>query len=161
MKDMFDPEKWWVCSRRGCGWRGPFKDELRIPHEGGHLLVCPRCWCEAFYEEKPLFIPLKREHFEAFKAGTKPEEYRPYGKIWNEVTCHIGREVILSLGYSKEYRLTGTITSFRKDHAPGLNIPAWNGIYGTPKPAKPGKKPKPLPTIAACIGIKTESGVAK
>ena len=29
--------------------------------------------------EKPLFIPLKREFFEAFKAGQKVEEFRPEG----------------------------------------------------------------------------------
>ena len=35
-------------------------------------------------DEKPLFIPLKREYFEAFEAGTKDTEYRrhPPKEFW-------------------------------------------------------------------------------
>lgn len=33
---------------------------------------------------KPLFIPIKREFFEAFERGDKTHEYRLYGPRWNE-----------------------------------------------------------------------------
>jgi hypothetical protein len=49
---------------------------------------------------KPLFIPLKREHFEAFLAGDKTIEYRRHGRGWNRRTCWSGRLAIVSLGYS-------------------------------------------------------------
>jgi len=62
--------------------------------------------------DKPLFIPLKGEHFEAFERGEKDTEYRPYGKRWNERTCYLGRPVVLSFGYGKHRRLTGVIRSF-------------------------------------------------
>lgn len=61
--------------------------------------------------ERPLFIPLRREWFEAFESGDKTEEHRRHGKRWNARTCRIGRAVTLSLGYSGR-RLTGVITSF-------------------------------------------------
>lgn len=64
----------------------------------------------------PLFIPLKREYFEAFKSGSKTEELRRYGPRWNERTCLVGRPVTLSLGYGKAHRLTGTIERFKKQH---------------------------------------------
>jgi|SRR6185369_7112981 len=63
---------------------------------------------------KPLFIPLKTEYFEAFQNGTKSEELRLYGPRWNERTCALGREVILSKGYGKKSRLRGRICKFRK-----------------------------------------------
>ncbi|OPY70470.1 MAG: hypothetical protein A4E62_01557 [Syntrophorhabdus sp. PtaU1.Bin002] len=63
---------------------------------------------------KPLFIPLKREHFEAFENGTKTTEFRQYGPRWNERTCVVGRPVVLSLGYGKQRRLEGLITAFSK-----------------------------------------------
>lgn len=59
---------------------------------------------------KPLFIPLKTEYFEAFKAGTKDTEYRQHGPRWNEDTCYAGRKVVLSKGYGKTERLSGVIT---------------------------------------------------
>lgn len=62
--------------------------------------------------EKPLFIPLNREYFEQFEAGTKTVEYRVYGSRWNEDTCRVGREAVLSLGYGKDNRITGTVKSF-------------------------------------------------
>lgn len=89
----------------------------------------------------PLFVPLRREYFEAFEQRKKKEEYRPYGPRWNEKTCHIGRRVVLSLGYGKQRRLTGTITSF--DRSGGITrTPAWLACYA-------GKGY----TTAACIGI--------
>ncbi|GAB6178555.1 hypothetical protein JCM16814_34460 [Desulfobaculum senezii] len=60
----------------------------------------------------PLFIPLRREHFEAFARGDKTTEYRKPGGPWNEHTCPIGRPVTLSLGYGKAHRLRGTIKAF-------------------------------------------------
>jgi len=47
-------------------------------------------------EECPLFIPLKGEYFDAFARGEKRQEFRPWGKRWNERTCRIGRRVVLS-----------------------------------------------------------------
>lgn len=38
-------------------------------------------------EVKPLFIPLKKEYYEAFECGEKTVEYRAYGPWWNEKTC--------------------------------------------------------------------------
>jgi hypothetical protein len=66
----------------------------------------------------PLFVPLRREWFDAFKRGEKAEEWRRYGKQWNEKVCWIGRPVTLSLGY-RSIRLLGTITSFRIEPARG------------------------------------------
>lgn len=65
---------------------------------------------------KPLFIPLKREYFEAFKSGVKTEELRRYGPRWNTETCTIGRPVTLSLGYGKAHRITGKIWRFKRQH---------------------------------------------
>lgn len=64
----------------------------------------------------PLFIPLKRQFFNAFRAGTKTEEYRLHGPRWHQGTCTIGRPVVLSLGYGKAHRTHGTITAFRVQH---------------------------------------------
>jgi hypothetical protein len=61
---------------------------------------------------KPLFIPLKTEYFEAFRAGTKDTEYRRHGSLWNEDVCQVGRPVVLSKGYGKSERLSGVITGF-------------------------------------------------
>ncbi len=54
---------------------------------------------------KPLFIPLRREHFLAFENGTKTVEYRRHGRCWNERTCFVGRAVTLSYGWSGPRRL--------------------------------------------------------
>jgi len=60
---------------------------------------------------KPLFIPLRRVYFEAFKRREKRFEIRRYGPRWNERVCTTGRRVILSCGYSGP-RLHGTIRCF-------------------------------------------------
>ena len=65
---------------------------------------------------KPLFVPLKTEYFEAFMSGDKTEELRAYGPRWNERTCQIGREVVLSKGYGKQNRMAGKIWRFKKQH---------------------------------------------
>jgi len=65
-------------------------------------------------EEKPLFVALKSEHYEAFESGIKTDEYRLYGKRWNERTCRIGRAVTLSKGYGKQNRLHTSVKGFEK-----------------------------------------------
>ena len=94
---------------------------------------------------KPLFIPLKREYFEAFRAATKTDEFRPHGAWWNSRTCWVGRPVVLSLGYGKAHRLTGTITSFRTSQEP-TTTEAWRACYGEKHPG----------AWAACIGIQLD-----
>lgn len=76
----------------------------------------------------PLFIPLRRQWFEAFAAGHKTFEYRPYGPGWNERTCPIGRRVTLSLGYGKQRRLSGEIVSFEKSEDV-TRTEAWKSCY--------------------------------
>lgn len=78
---------------------------------------------------KPLFIPLKTEYFEAFRAGTKTVEYRPYGTRWNEGTCPPGREVVLSRGYGTLHRLRGRIAGFEiSEDITATEL--WRSIYG-------------------------------
>jgi hypothetical protein len=67
---------------------------------------------------KPLFIPLRRQWFDAFADGSKTEEWRRYGARWNEGTCALGRAVTLSCGYSGA-RLSGRVSSFRTEPASG------------------------------------------
>lgn len=79
--------------------------------------------------EKPLFIPLKTEFFAAFASGEKTVEFRPYGARWNERTCAIGREVVLSCGYGKSNRLRGVIYGFERSAEP-TKSEAWRKCYG-------------------------------
>lgn len=65
-------------------------------------------------EGRPLFIPLKAEHYYAFATGKKDHELRLYGPRWNYQTCYIGRPVILSKGYGKKGRLTGVVLTFER-----------------------------------------------
>lgn len=58
---------------------------------------------------KPLFIPLKAIHYDAFKDGSKTFEMRVYGPRWNEKTCYPGRSVVLSRGYGKKHRMEKAI----------------------------------------------------
>ena len=90
--------------------------------------------------EKPLFIPLKTEFYQAFKEGRKTEEYRLYGPRWNERTCRVGRRVVLSHGYQVEGRLHGVITGFSRS-TEVTETEAWEKCYGE----KEGE--------AACIAI--------
>lgn len=92
---------------------------------------------------KPLFISLKRAYFEAFKAGTKTEEFRPEGPRWNARTCAVGRRVVLSLGYGKAHRLAGVVAGYRSSAEPTLT-PAWKDCYGD----RAG--------VAACIRIELD-----
>lgn len=93
--------------------------------------------------EKPLFIPLKREFFEAFKAGEKIEEFRPEGPRWNARTCRVGRRVVLSLGYGKRDRLSGRVAAYSARKEP-TETDAWRTCYGD----RGG--------LAACIQIELE-----
>lgn len=95
-------------------------------------------------ESKPLYIFLKREYWEQFFAKTKPgmEEFRPFGKRWNERVCYVGRPVFLCLGYSGP-RMQGVIAGFRVDEAP-TETEAWRACgYAAKHPGVP----------AACIRI--------
>ncbi len=62
--------------------------------------------------QKPMYFFLKTEYYNAFKNGTKGTEYRRYSNLYNENTCTKGRKVILSKGYGKKDRLSGTIIGF-------------------------------------------------
>ena len=89
---------------------------------------------------KPLFIPLKREYFDAFRLGTKTEEFRPVGPRWNASTCVVGRPVVLSLGYGKSSRLNGLIAGYQESVEP-TQTDAWRKCYGARK------------GLAACIRV--------
>ena len=84
---------------------------------------------------KPLFIPLKTEYYRAFENGTKPAEYRPYGKRWNEQSCYLGRPVVLARGYSTPDRLNGRIIGFSRTKPcdlPSDKVRAdWVACYGS------------------------------
>ena len=77
---------------------------------------------------KPLFIPLKKKFWEQFRDGTKDTEYRRRGPRWNLDTCQLGRQVVLSCGYSGA-RLTGTIIG-ASYHTIPESIPGWVECYG-------------------------------
>ncbi len=82
---------------------------------------------------KPLFVPLKTEHYRLFEGGGKTHEFRKYGPRWNERTCVIGRPIVLSRGYGKADRLAGKIVWFAKVQPKdigGLNRIAMRALYG-------------------------------
>jgi hypothetical protein len=91
--------------------------------------------------DKPLFIPLKTEYFDAFASGVKSIEYRQFGPRWNEKTCLIRRPVVLSCGYGKGRRLYGVITAFEIKN--WLEVEETRSIYC-------------FPCMIACIHIKLE-----
>jgi hypothetical protein len=62
--------------------------------------------------DRPLFIPLAGEWFDAFERGQKFDEWRRFGGRWSLKQCRIGREVVLSRGYSGR-RLSAVIRSVR------------------------------------------------
>ena len=66
---------------------------------------------------KPLFIPLKTEHFEKFERGEKHSEFRLYGVRWNEKTCYAGRLATLSKGYGPKHRLHKVVEGFTLHNA--------------------------------------------
>lgn len=99
-------------------------------------------------ESRSLFIPLKTEYFEAFKSGTKDTEYRPYGPRWNERTCRVGRQVVLSKGYGIQTRLRGVVTGFVRTRT-SRPTKAWVDCYGSRE------------CDMACIQIKLTDAVSK
>jgi hypothetical protein len=101
-------------------------------------------------QDKPLFIPLNGEYFDAFEAGTKNTEFRPYGPKWNEEVCYQGRQVIISYGYGKQRRRTGTITRFYTSWEPTQGED-WKKLYADKHKGKP----------AACIQIQLWEEPAK
>jgi hypothetical protein len=74
----------------------------------------------------PLFIPLRREWFDAFASGAKTDEWRRHGARWNASTCIVGRPVVLALGYTRT-RLSGVVTAFAVRPATGEAA----AIFGT------------------------------
>lgn len=58
---------------------------------------------------KPLFLPLKKEYFEAFENGSKLWEVRREGGSWQKKHLISGREIVLSCGYGKQRRLRWVI----------------------------------------------------
>jgi len=95
--------------------------------------------------DKPLFIPLKTEYYEAFAGGSKTEELRLYGPRWNKDTCKVGRAVTLSKGYGKQARMSGVIWKFKKQHGSLFGSTykeAIMAVYGT------------LDVDIACISIR-------
>lgn len=91
-------------------------------------------------QDKPLFIPLKRPYYEAFRNRSKTTEYRPLDSRWNEQTCWVGRPVLLSLGQGGDHHLPGVITGFHRSTRASATKP-WIACYG------PGKR------LVACIKI--------
>lgn len=66
-------------------------------------------------DSPPLFIALRREHFEAFRAGRRRVVYCAWGTKWNSTTCTAGRAVVLTLGrLGKRHRLFARIVSVRR-----------------------------------------------
>lgn len=80
-------------------------------------------------EEKPLFIPLIAEYYEAFERGDKRTEYRPLNNLWNAQRCYPGRRVILSYGYGKKRRLHGKVSFFYVHRDPAA-LKGWVPCYG-------------------------------
>lgn len=97
-------------------------------------------------KDKPLFIPLNGEYFDAFVAGTKNTEFRPHGPKWNADVCYPGRKVTLSRGYGKQHRRSGTIRRFYTSWGPTQGED-WQKLYG--------EKHAGIP--AACIEIELET----
>jgi len=100
-----------------------------------------------------VFIPLKREHFEAFAFNAKDrgpngfmEEYRLAGKRWNASTCPVGARVTLSLGYGKAHRLGGRVAGYRESLDKAAT-PTFCEIYG----------PHDGQRKAACIEIEMDA----
>lgn len=72
--------------------------------------------------ETPLFVPLRKEFYEAFLLGTKQMELRRYGPRWNERTCVVGRAVTLSQGYGRRHRHAARLVKFERRPWADLNL---------------------------------------
>jgi hypothetical protein len=74
-----------------------------------------------------LFVPLRGEWFDAIARGDKTDEWRRLGVRFNLDTCSVGRELILSRGYSgARLRVRVVEVSERMSQ----ESPAASGIYG-------------------------------
>lgn len=73
---------------------------------------------------KPLFVPVKSEYYDQMEAGDKPYEIRKYGERWNEKTCAIGREAVISKGYGKKHRFNAKVTQFARLHPEEMSFEA-------------------------------------
>lgn len=105
--------------------------------------------------DRPLFVPLKAQHFDRFDRGEKRREYRPYGPRWNRETCRPGRAVTLSRGYGKQRRRAGRILSVMVLDGPAaaasfadFDAAAWLDLYG----------PEARPIIAIEIELENNRG---
>lgn len=68
-----------------------------------------------------LYLPLKREYFDAIKAGTKKFEYRLYNSYWKKrIKGKVFEGIVLTLGYPK-----------RTDNARRIERP-WRGCSVEP-----------------------------
>ena len=90
--------------------------------------------------EIPLFVPLAKRWYLAFKAGTKRTEYRPAGILiskdgkerrspWNADTCRVGRPAVIANGYQVSGRLEMVIESFAEQPDAGDTTAAFDEIY--------------------------------
>lgn len=93
-----------------------------------------------FRRELPLFVPLAKRWYLAFKAGTKRTEYRPAGILiskdgkerrspWNADTCRVGRPAVIANGYQVSGRLEMVIESFAEQPDAGDTTAAFDEIY--------------------------------
>ena len=82
------------------------------------------------HELPPIFIPLKREFYDAFERREKRHEYRRESPRFNAQTCQPGRPVILSCGYGRQRRMEGIIKAYSESHTP-QDLPGWIACYGT------------------------------
>lgn len=99
--------------------------------------------------DKPLFIPLNTQYYEAFVAGTKQTEFSPHGPRWNAQTCRVGRSVTLSKGYGKGCRITGVVIDFQ---AMQVGSDLWNELYSQAD-TEAWNAIYPDKTKAACIKV--------
>lgn len=59
---------------------------------------------------KPFFLPLMKKYYLQFAEGTKKTEYRMEKGMYNKNQLFVGRNILISNGYSKKDRLNGVIT---------------------------------------------------
>lgn len=126
-------DDFYVCSRGSCRTHFGHNDlvwEPVVSSPRQSVGTCPKCGSKTYHLEQPLFIPLREEFFNQFERLEKDTEYRLRGARWNAMTCRVGRRVVLSCGYGKRRRLTGTVVGFHYDSAP-TKLPAFIKCYGS------------------------------
>ena len=74
---------------------------------------------------RPMFIPLKREWYEAFARGEKTVEYRLPKGAFAPHHCAPGRPVVLSLGWSGNGRLNARIVAYALVDATPVTRTIW------------------------------------